>query len=189
MMIRDGEADMMEGIRILIDAGAPSEQMIAHLLEHRGYLLLLDADPMCDMAIRQAELLLVELGLSMAEAPDTMCEYREGREFVRQARAILEKLGDGTSPSIIRQYTDDSLQIEHLSSGIRQYEDSWVKITSRGDLLQIERLATSVADGERNSHLRVSNPTTMVLGDEIIRHHGEHEHIARHIRNIYETIA
>jgi hypothetical protein len=75
--------------------------------------------------------------------------------------------------------------------GTDTYEDEWVAIRRNynGLALEIERQAQDVEEGHRRSHLRASNPTTMVTREgEIIRHHGEYIYIAGHMKNLLTTL-
>lgn len=86
-------------------------------------------------------------------------------EFVNLATTILENKG-------VPHTTFGS-----LGNPSKRYEDDTVVIVSHfnGLRLQIERKAQPTSE---ESHLRVSNPVTMVDRDgQIIRHHGEHEYI------------
>ncbi len=89
-------------------------------------------------------------------------DHVTGEEFVALARAVLEKRETGN-------FHDDWLEIRTNYNGLD---------------LQITRNKQIVEPGDRRSHLGVSNPTTMVKGGEVIRHHGEHIYLTQHMRDL-----
>lgn len=90
-------------------------------------------------------------------------EHMKAEEFVSVAFAILEKFE-------VERYQDDLIDIRKNFNRLN---------------LQVERKAQDV---DRNdpavSHLSVSNPTTMVMDHEIIRHHGEHCYLVPHMKKL-----
>lgn len=106
---------------------------------------------------------------TMLTLPEDLLFDMEKEEFVALARKILDEMG------------------ERDSLGRRVYSDDWVEIcTNTGGLeLEITRQKQPVMEGMNRSHLRVSNPTTMVVpGGEVIRHHGEHIYITWHMKQL-----
>lgn len=95
--------------------------------------------------------------------------HMDEAEFVGLATRILE--AKGTPATSFGSKGKQSLR----------YEDHIVIIVSNynGLSLEIERKAQPLSE---QRHLIVSNPVTMVDSDgKIIRHHGEHAHIAAHL--------
>lgn len=85
-----------------------------------------------------------------------------GEEFVALARRVLDSRSTGN-------FSDDWMEIRTDYNGLD---------------LQVTRKSQIVEEGDRNSHLRVSNPTTMVSKGEVIRHHGEHIYLTQHMREL-----
>lgn len=103
---------------------------------------------------------------TMLTLPDQYVEHMDDEEFVQLATTILDQ------------------------RGVDRYEDEWVAIRRNynGLALEITRQEQDVEDGAHRSHLRVSNPTTMVVErGEIIRHHGEHCYVVWHMKRLAES--
>lgn len=90
----------------------------------------------------------------MKEKEDFPAEHMEADEFVDLAKAILKDKDT--------------------------YEDDLIKITAGKNHLDLEVTRKRILNGP--SHLYVENPTTMVAGRQIIRHHGEHCYIVPHMK-------
>jgi hypothetical protein len=88
-----------------------------------------------------------------------------GEEFVALALDVLSRYNTGN-------FHDDWLQIRTNHNGLD---------------VEITRNRQIVEPGHRNSHLGVSNPVTMVVNGEVIRHHGEHEYLTQHMRDLITT--
>lgn len=98
-------------------------------------------------------------------------QHMEQAEFVALATRILEAKGSPTG-------------FGYKGKPSMQFEDEFIVIVSNhnGVGLEIERKAQPQSE---QRHLHVSNPVTMVTQDgEIIRHHGEHAHITRHLLSL-----
>jgi hypothetical protein len=65
-----------------------------------------------------------------------------------------------------------------------KYEDSVVLIQKNYSGLDLQVTRKPMPDIAE--HLRVRNPTTMVMNGEIIRHHGEHEYLVPHMESLLE---
>lgn len=63
------------------------------------------------------------------------------------------------------------------------YIDDEIEIRTHYNGLDLE--ITRKAHKDREEHLRVSNPTTMVAKGIIIRHHGEHAYLVDHLNSLY----
>lgn len=89
-------------------------------------------------------------------------DHVSGEEFVALARAVLDK------------------------HSTENFHNDWVMIRANynGLDLEVTRNRQIVDDDHRNSHLSVSNPTTMVSKGEVIRHHGEHCYLTQHLRDL-----
>ena len=102
--------------------------------------------------------------------------HMDEAEFVGLATRILEAKGSpatsfGSNGKQSLRYEDDKVVIVSNYNGLS---------------LEIERKAQPTS---QQRHLHVSNPVTMVNADgEIIRHHGEHAHITRHLKAIAEGL-
>lgn len=90
-------------------------------------------------------------------------ERMDGEDFVELAYEILGKFQ-------VSRYEDDLLEIRANYNGLD---------------LEITRKAQDVdASDPRVGHLRVSNPTTMVMDGDIIRHHGEYTYLVPRMKEL-----
>lgn len=88
-------------------------------------------------------------------------------EFVRIARIVVERRGKPQWPG----------------SNSLVYEDTLICIRTNYNGLDLEVTRKAVIDPNA-PHLRVSNPTTMVVKGEIIRHHGEAAYLHEHLTGL-----
>jgi hypothetical protein len=107
--------------------------------------------------------------MRMIDCQPTMEDRMGGPEFVALAEQVLDRLGG-----------------EPNRFGGRTYEDDWVRLDSNHNGLdfQVTRKAQDIVGDHPESHLRVSNPTTMVRDGEMIRHHGEYMYLVAHLRRL-----
>lgn len=105
---------------------------------------------------------------TMVTLPDDLLVRMDRNEFVSLAQRIVDEKG------------------EPWGFGLR-YRDDWIDIRTNynGNKLEISRRSQEVADDAQRSHLRVSNPTTMVSENgDIIRHHGEHIYLVWYMKRL-----
>lgn len=91
-------------------------------------------------------------------------------EFVRMASAVVEALGTKKYPN---------------ERGLT-FEDDLIAIRTHYNGLDLE--VTRKAQKNTESHLRVSNPTTMVSKGKIIRHHGEAWYLDEHLTALFGRV-
>ena len=96
---------------------------------------------------------------------DYTTERLDRDDFVALAKRVLDQRA--TTRYGQRFYSDDVIEIAENYNGLD---------------LEITRQARPEAAGTPDDHLRVSNPTTMVMNGEIIRHHGEHVYVVPHLK-------
>lgn len=63
------------------------------------------------------------------------------------------------------------------------YEDNLVCIQTDHNGLDIQITRKNIPDGPHHVQI-VSNPVTMVSGGKIIRHHGEHKYLTKHLKKL-----